>query len=146
MVSNLLLMREVGKMRKKSNERGHELQSLFQIKGRAGVTIRGAERPYLSESRHGRHAAISRACLIWLMLICAVDYAEDWPPVLDRQNVVIQSQDGRRIERYTHGARADWGYRHSAASEWAYHSGQESTRLACIIQCAVKKALIHSGS
>lgn len=52
--------------------------------------------------------------------------AADWPPVLDRKNPTPQSVDGRRIERFTHGARPDWGYPESMAGEWGYPAPEES--------------------
>lgn len=41
-----------------------------------------------------------------------------WPPVLDAQNKTTKSFDGRTIERYVHGARAEWGY--PANANWNY--------------------------
>jgi predicted esterase len=41
-----------------------------------------------------------------------------WPPALDPQNTTTQSVDGRKIERFVHGGRPEWGYPANAA--WPY--------------------------
>src|SRR3984957_2220340 len=41
-----------------------------------------------------------------------------WPPILDTQNPTTVSVDGRKIERYIHGGRPEWGYPANAA--WPY--------------------------
>jgi pimeloyl-ACP methyl ester carboxylesterase len=64
-------------------------------------------------------------CLV-LLLANSIARAADWPPTLDRDNPTPQSLDGRRIERYTHGARADWGYPDASANEWKYPAPQET--------------------
>ena len=33
-----------------------------------------------------------------------------WPPALDSSSTTKRTQDGRSIERFTHGPRAEWGY------------------------------------
>jgi hypothetical protein len=49
-----------------------------------------------------------------------------WPPTIDLQNPTPQSVNGRKIERYTHGPRGEWGYPDSNAAEWAYHPPRET--------------------
>jgi predicted esterase len=41
-----------------------------------------------------------------------------WPPTLDVQNTTTVSVDGRKIERFIHGGRPEWGYPANAA--WPY--------------------------
>ncbi len=64
--------------------------------------------------------------LVPLMMTAMLTLATDWPPTLDRKNPTTQSLDGRRIERYTHGARPEWGYPDTSASTWQYPAPQES--------------------
>jgi hypothetical protein len=66
--------------------------------------------------------ALPRSLLIPLLLFGTVALAADWPPVLDPNNLTIQTDNGRRIERYTHGPRAEWGY----ADGWRYSPAQET--------------------
>jgi len=41
-----------------------------------------------------------------------------WPPTLDAQNTTTVSVDGRKIERFVHGGKPEWGYPANAA--WPY--------------------------
>jgi pimeloyl-ACP methyl ester carboxylesterase len=65
---------------------------------------------------------LPRSLLIPLLLFGTVALAAEWPPALDPNNLTIQTDNGRRIERYTHGPRAEWGY----ADGWQYSPGQET--------------------
>ena len=65
---------------------------------------------------------LSRFLLIPLLLSAMMALAVDWPPALDPDNLTIQTNDGRRIERYTHGPKAEWGY----ADGWRYSPAQET--------------------
>jgi predicted esterase len=47
-----------------------------------------------------------------------------WPPTLDAKNPTTQSIDGRKIERFVHGPRPEWGY--PANAQWSYPVAQES--------------------
>jgi pimeloyl-ACP methyl ester carboxylesterase len=69
------------------------------------------------------------ACLIALLLTSNVAPAADWPPAFDSRNPTIRSHDGRRIERYTHGPRKEWGYANISPAEWRYSAAQESGKL-----------------
>lgn len=64
---------------------------------------------------------------IALLSAATVASAQDWPPKLDRTNPISQTLNGRKIERYTHGARLDWGYPASSAGSWQYPNPQETT-------------------
>jgi len=55
--------------------------------------------------------------------VCGVSLAADWPPVLDQGNPFKESREGRTIERFTHGARMEWGYPDEEA--WAYPPPEE---------------------
>jgi len=61
-----------------------------------------------------------------LALPCPVGFAADWPPTRDEGNTTVRSVDGRTIERFTHGARPEWGYPPGAEGEWDNHPAQES--------------------
>jgi predicted esterase len=52
----------------------------------------------------------------------------DWPPTLDPNNPTPQSttEPARKIERYTHGPRPQWGYPDTAGADWAYHAPRET--------------------
>ncbi|WP_348268080.1 hypothetical protein P8936_02240 [Edaphobacter paludis] len=63
---------------------------------------------------------------IALFLFASISYAADWPPTLDKANTVTKSNDGRIIERYTHGPRVQWGYAVSSNAGWDYPAAQES--------------------
>jgi poly(3-hydroxybutyrate) depolymerase len=65
---------------------------------------------------------LPRSLLITSLLFSTVALAADWPPVLDPNSLTTQTENGRRIERYTHGPRADWGY----ADGWRYSPPQET--------------------
>jgi poly(3-hydroxybutyrate) depolymerase len=60
------------------------------------------------------------------LLLTGVGFAVDWPPALDATNTTVQANDGRVIERYTHGPREAWGYPESASGEWAFVPGPET--------------------
>jgi len=60
------------------------------------------------------------------LCLTGVGYAVDWPPTLDGKNTITQANDGRAIERYTHGPREAWGYPAEASGEWAYVPGPET--------------------
>jgi pimeloyl-ACP methyl ester carboxylesterase len=64
--------------------------------------------------------------LLLMFMTCTLSLAADWPPTLDQKNPTTQSLDGRRIERYTHGARPEWGYPDTSSSAWQYPAAQES--------------------
>jgi len=66
----------------------------------------------------------SIALAAWL--VAGPAFAEDWPPTLDASNTVTQAQDGRTIERYTHGPRPAWHYSEKTKGEWDFHPGQET--------------------
>lgn len=68
---------------------------------------------------------LSQSFLIPLLLSAAVAFAADWPPALDPNNQIIQTHDGRRIERFTHGPRAEWGYADSSRYSPAQETGKE---------------------
>lgn len=73
-----------------------------------------------------------RTVIPWLCLFlwsCTLTLAADWPPVLDGKNPTTQSLDGRKIEHYTHGPRAEWGYPDNSPTAWAYPPAPESGRL-----------------
>jgi poly(3-hydroxybutyrate) depolymerase len=72
-------------------------------------------------------AKIRGTTLIAMFLFSQVALAEDWPPTQDRTNPITESLNGRRIERYTHGARVDWGYPENSASDWQHPNPQETT-------------------
>ena len=74
----------------------------------------------------GNVALTVLACGVALLVTAAVCPAADWPPVLDDKNVTTKGVDGRLIERFIHGPRAEWGYAESAAGEWRYPAGQET--------------------
>ena len=60
-----------------------------------------------------------------LFLFCLTNcYASDWPPVLDEHNPIARTLDGRTVQRYTHGVRAQWGYPRD--SQWSYPPPMES--------------------
>lgn len=65
---------------------------------------------------------LPRSLLIPFLLCGTVALAVDWPPTLDPDNLTVQTDDGRRIERYTHGPRAEWGY----DDGWRYSPAQET--------------------
>ena len=65
-----------------------------------------------------------RKTMLALVILIACDASGQtpaWPPTLDPHNPNRESANGRKIERYTHGPRVEWGYPTVAASEWAYH-------------------------
>ena len=72
------------------------------------------------------HAAVLRLSSVLLVLTCTAVFAADWPPTLDHKNTPAQTLDGRRIERYTHGPRPEWGYSAGSSTEWQYPAPQES--------------------
>ncbi|MDD7984658.1 hypothetical protein PQO01_06810 [Lentisphaera marina] len=45
-----------------------------------------------------------------LTRIAQCDDALSWPPILDSQSTVSQTRDGRKIVRFKHGERQEWGY------------------------------------
>jgi hypothetical protein len=49
-----------------------------------------------------------------------------WPPVLDANNTTTRALDGRLIERYVHGPKAEWGYPSGDEAEWRTPPEQES--------------------
>ena len=75
------------------------------------------------------HLMLPRVCLIGLLSTCAIALAADWPPVLDHNNMTVQTNDGRRIERYTHGPLTEWGYANISPGEWRYPTPQETGKL-----------------
>jgi pimeloyl-ACP methyl ester carboxylesterase len=77
-------------------------------------------------SRSSYHAAIPGLCLILVFATCTVVLAADWPPTLDRKNTTTQTLDGRGIERYTHGARPEWGYSDTSSTQWQYPAARET--------------------
>jgi poly(3-hydroxybutyrate) depolymerase len=54
--------------------------------------------------------------------------AAEWPPALDKDNPTAETKNGRKIERYTHGPRPEWGYPDHSPNEWRYPDPQESNR------------------
>jgi len=64
--------------------------------------------------------------LVSLFLVAGIGRAGDWPPTLDTKNPLTQTNDGRVIERYTHGPREAWGYPASASGEWGYPAPRET--------------------
>jgi hypothetical protein len=66
--------------------------------------------------------------VITLLAPVALVSAADWPPALDGTNTTTKAKDGRAIERYVHGPRAEWGYAESRPGhdEWATPPDQES--------------------
>jgi hypothetical protein len=67
---------------------------------------------------------VARLSLIFLLATSTMVLAADWPPTLDRKNTPAKTFNGRRIERYTHGARPEWDYPEN--SSWQYPAPQES--------------------
>jgi len=74
-----------------------------------------------------------RASLLTLSIIIAASFsasfrtrADTWSPTLDPANTTTQTLDGRRIERFTHGPRTEWGYPESAGTEWSFVPGPET--------------------
>jgi poly(3-hydroxybutyrate) depolymerase len=61
-----------------------------------------------------------------MFLFASISYAADWPPTLDKANVTTKANDGRIIERYIHGSRAQWGYAVSSNAGWGYPAAQET--------------------
>ncbi|HEY3901516.1 MAG TPA: hypothetical protein VGM54_23095 [Chthoniobacter sp.] len=53
-------------------------------------------------------------------------FAADWPPTLDSTNTTTRTNDGRFVERYVHGPRAEWGYPESASGEWGVPPDKET--------------------
>jgi len=68
------------------------------------------------------HAVIVTAFLF----LNSAGFGADWPPELDAKNTTTQANDGRAIERFTHGPREAWGYPADASAEWAYVPGPET--------------------
>jgi len=66
------------------------------------------------------------AILVSGRLLVSVAGAADWPPALDDKNTTTRTPDGRTIERFVHGARAEWEYPASASGEWNYPPAQET--------------------
>jgi pimeloyl-ACP methyl ester carboxylesterase len=66
------------------------------------------------------------AALTAFVLSAGAGFAADWPPTLDASNPTTRTNDGRIIERYTHGPREAWGYPADATSEWAFVPGPET--------------------
>ncbi|HEY3397826.1 MAG TPA: hypothetical protein VGM19_09245 [Armatimonadota bacterium] len=71
-------------------------------------------------------ALLAVVCLGAMQLTGAQAPTLAWPPTLDTQNPVTRSLDGRSIERYVHGPRAEWGYPAGAAGQWGYPPAQET--------------------
>jgi hypothetical protein len=82
-----------------------------------------------SPALHRSYELLSWLYLLALLLTCAPVLGADWPPSLDRRNEIVQTSGGRRMERYTHGARSAWGYPDTSPAEWQYRSGQETGKL-----------------
>lgn len=85
--------------------------------------------PFLSRGQHLASPRLLRICGCVAVIAFALPsalLAADWPPTLDAASPVVQAADGREIERYTHGPRAEWGYPESAAGEWVYAAPQET--------------------
>lgn len=78
--------------------------------------------PFIS---HFRTKLGYTAVALWgLSLNCPAAIAAAWPPTLDKNNPVIKTASGRVIERYTHGARLEWGY--PSTMQWTYPQPRET--------------------
>jgi len=73
-----------------------------------------------------RHISPLVLSLIVSFSIAGAGIAADWPPALDANNSVTRAQDGRTIERYTHGARDAWGYPAATGTDWGYTPPKET--------------------
>ena len=72
------------------------------------------------------HMKFLRSPLLCFFGLATAALAGDWPPVLDTTNTTTQATDGRKIERYVHGPRTEWGYPASASREWGVPPDKET--------------------
>jgi hypothetical protein len=67
-----------------------------------------------------------RLLFLGAILLAPIAPAADWPPNLDSTNTTTRTNDGRTVERYVHGPRAEWGYPETASAEWTVPPDKET--------------------
>ena len=60
--------------------------------------------------RFNRITICVTTALIMLTGIAQCDEALTWPPILDSESTVTKTRDARKIVRFKHGERQEWGY------------------------------------
>ena len=73
---------------------------------------------------HSLPSLFGRLALALLLFAAGAQSADVWPPLPDASNTTKRTQDGRVIERFTHGPREGWGY--PATENWDVPPDQET--------------------